>query len=59
MSEEVKQKQAEDCFLRLLLLRCLETLLVSALHQGTTFQLWENTLFTCNKFDLCKVPPQM
>lgn len=37
MSEEVKQKQAEDCFLRLRLHRCLETPLVSALHQGTTF----------------------
>lgn len=47
MSEEVKQKQAEDCFLCLRLLRCLETPLVSALHQGTTFQLQEKTLFTC------------
>lgn len=44
MSEEVKQKQAEDCFLRLQLLRCLETPLVSALRQGTTFQLREKTL---------------
>lgn len=44
VSEEVKQKQAEDCFLRLLLLRCLETPLVSALRQGTTFQLREKTL---------------
>lgn len=41
MSEEVKQKQAEDCFLRLRLLRCLETRLVSALRQVTTFQLRE------------------
>lgn len=41
MSEEVKQKQAEDCFLHLSLLHCLETPMVSALRQGTTFQLRE------------------
>ncbi len=55
MSEEVTQKQAEDCFLRLPLLRCLQTLLVRALRQGTTFQLREKALFTCNnKSLLCK-----
>lgn len=54
MSKEVKQKQAEGCFLCLSTLRCLETLLVSALRQGTTFQLREKTLFTCKKFSLYK-----
>lgn len=34
MSGEVKQKQAGDCFLGVLLLHCLETPLVRALHQG-------------------------
>lgn len=38
MSEEVEHKQAEDCFLHLMLLCRLERLLVSALHQVATLQ---------------------
>lgn len=51
MSEEVEHKQAEDCFLHLMLLSCLETLLVSALHQVATFRHMQKTLFTavCGK----------
>lgn len=52
MSEEVKQKQAEDCFLSLSILRC-ETLLVSALRQGTTFKLGEKTLLLATISSCC------
>lgn len=55
VSEEVKQKQAEDCFLHLSFLRCLETSLLSALCQGTTFQPREKTLFTWNNFFQCSM----
>lgn len=44
MSEEVEHKQAEDCFLHLMLLGCLERLLVSALHQVATLQRTEKAL---------------
>lgn len=46
MSGEVDNKQAEDCFLHLMLLGCLERLLVSALHQAANLPRTQKALST-------------